>query len=550
MAAFAVAGIFSSRVTQAGAEVLVAPGICGWLSSDYHPDVVLRSIARDSFTYARTCYLTDSADDRNDDDNSGGQSRSCRQFSQSQIGQREVNTTVPCPFTNASYCNVESAFQLDTGLISSNKDLGINTPGNEQLWYRKKIVFTPINLKGHVSDLFVTNNASGLGYFEYYLGDSRLVDTGETFNFTFQIANYASPLNVAHYLLAPFPAYVNSLGPSFFIPNAGLNRTDADITLFEIQNWSYYDSPILDPLYATQNQTDSRGYYVPQKRVAVLAAVEQHQVCIAPDDDSFCTPLNGIYNQNLSTLALDPDRKALASHILELASRSSLFSVADYLGATALIAPDFLSTGNSEVSQQLPPTQWQVDSESMYNISLALMQRQAVEFASHTTGPFFPQTGNKYTVTPATVDYPSDPDIARLCNAQKIRSFEYASFSTLGIGIVIGVGALIMIINSCLSELVQWSRARSGRSVHKGYEWIETEILQLQRLAVEGRNVGPWNGVAGAVPVPVDPGQRWSARVIEPGEKFGGREDVGGHVRYRSVSREDDLVERTKVEGA
>jgi hypothetical protein len=82
--------------------------------------------------------------------------------------------------------------------------------------------------------------------------------------------------------------------------------------------------------------------------------------------------------------------------------------------------------------------------------------------------------------------------------------------------------------------------------VHKGYEWVETEILQLQRLAVEGRSVGPWNGLASAAPVPVDRQQIWSAGVTELGEKVGGRTGTDREAIYQSVSRCDGVAETRK----
>jgi hypothetical protein len=45
---------------------------------------------------------------------------------------------------------------------------------------------------------------------------------------------------------------------------------------------------------------------------------------------------------------------------------------------------------------------------------------------------------------------------------------------------------------------------------------LKLDILQLQRLAVEAKHVGSWNGLAGAVPVPVDAQHTWSAGVTEP----------------------------------
>ncbi|KAF2757081.1 hypothetical protein EJ05DRAFT_511825 [Pseudovirgaria hyperparasitica] len=541
MAAFAVAGIFSSRVTQAGAEVLVAPGTCGWLSTDvgftYNRYAALRSTARESLTYARSCYSSgESSDDSNDDGEE--RDRTCRQYSRVQLGNRTIDFDAKCPF-DASMCGGEPSMSLDTGYVSSSSDFGINTPNDEEMWLRKVVTWSPLNLTGHVGDPVPASDSDpNETISSYYLGDS-IVD-GVRYNFTFQLSNAYRPENVRQYILTPFHAYLNESDQDYF-PIVQLNRTDADVTVLELNNFMNYEAPTTDALYGTDQNISSNGYYTPLNRYTALAATEQYQLCTAPEQAS-CTPLSGIHTQPLSTLTLTPSRTTLASHLLRIMRESTIDSTVGYLGSQSLLIPDLALTEGRLVSIAPPPYQWLLDAEHIHNISLAFAQRLAVHFVAHSSAPVIPGVQ-----VPLGQLEPLSTDQLRLCALQKVRSYTFASFTTLGVALIFSVGGLVMLVNCCLSDVVKALRARragAAGSNEKSVEWIETEVLQLQRLAVEGRNVGgAWAGLRSAVPVPVDVRQVWSSSVLDGKDAVGMGAGVGGRAgEYQSVRKDEGDV--------
>lgn len=136
---FIAAAFFSSQIASTSDDVLIkSTGQCGYLTypnnktftkddADISLDswVNARSNAMWSQSYTRDCYMTNV------------DSSTCNTFTKRNIKVELSQTT--CPFTaNTSICiDPKQAIQADTGYINSALDLGINSPLEQSIDYRK-----------------------------------------------------------------------------------------------------------------------------------------------------------------------------------------------------------------------------------------------------------------------------------------------------------------------------------------------------------------------------------------------------------------------------
>ena len=146
LSVMSIAGIFSSRVTLAGDEVLARGTSCGWISNGTNVDAIYKAgednlvaeftmgrwTATNALKYARDCYNTTSLAD----------SASCGSYTLSSINTTTVNR-VPCPFSK-DICALPYAIEVDTGLIDSNTHLGINAKPTQSIRLRKILTCVPL----------------------------------------------------------------------------------------------------------------------------------------------------------------------------------------------------------------------------------------------------------------------------------------------------------------------------------------------------------------------------------------------------------------------
>lgn len=90
-----------------------------------------------------------------------------------------VDQNAPCPFANLCLSN-NSNLRLDTGLINSRYDLGINTPIDERVWYRKVLHCAPLKTDAYTAQY---NISQELSYKRYYYGPLA------SYNYIFEAVN-------------------------------------------------------------------------------------------------------------------------------------------------------------------------------------------------------------------------------------------------------------------------------------------------------------------------------------------------------------------------
>ena len=174
IAAFATAGIFSSRISSANSEVLLLPTEeCGvWECPDtslFEPDhetyaafdkrknrflTNIGQIYRRSHAYVSLCHNFDGAVEAED--------LHCLPLGKDRITW-STDVDVACPFEK-DMCT-DSAVQFDSGFISSHTHFGINN-GRDRVEYRRVLTCAPIQTEGHVSGPV---DAAGLNY-TYFTG--------------------------------------------------------------------------------------------------------------------------------------------------------------------------------------------------------------------------------------------------------------------------------------------------------------------------------------------------------------------------------------------
>lgn len=70
-------------------------------------------------------------------------------------------------------------------------------------------------------------------------------------------------------------------------------------------------------------------------------------------------------------------------------------------------------------------------------------------------------------------------------------------------------GALVILIDVFLPQMVGWLQRRSGRGLATRLDWIESEPLHLQRIAFESCGIGPWKVDNDGIPITEEFGQKF-----------------------------------------
>lgn len=204
MAIFAICGIFSSRVTSVGNEVLVQSPVCGWVEDlrplttpgdsynqhDYDVAdalyITTASTVQKGSSYARQCY---------------GQSANawgslCSTYAQPRVDSR-IDKRAKCPFPDG-VCNTTDAFSVDSGYVDSNDHFGINMPPQDRIKYRKVTSCAPVDADNRYStwttDGWTTvaldnvfDHVDGNTFVYYDMGSNSMWNT----TFTFSYSNFS-----------------------------------------------------------------------------------------------------------------------------------------------------------------------------------------------------------------------------------------------------------------------------------------------------------------------------------------------------------------------
>lgn len=174
---FGVSGIFTSYVTKfpGNATIIIGPHCGNVLMSNLTPSALgLRIMngknmadSHDAATYVTQCYQ-------------GASSLGCGQYVRNSLPFNR-NQNASCPFASGICAyNDHSALELDTGLLDSHFDFGINERPQDRIKFRRVATCAPI----HSKPFAVTANDSSLGTIDYiYAGPVPAAGTNYSFQY-------------------------------------------------------------------------------------------------------------------------------------------------------------------------------------------------------------------------------------------------------------------------------------------------------------------------------------------------------------------------------
>lgn len=198
---------------------------------------------------------------------------------------------------------------------------------------------------------------------------------------------------------------------------------------------------------------------------------------------------------------------AMYTLLLKYTSFMQLNLMLQFIRNEILLANELLY-GSNPISSVPDTDHWTKEIENLNSISLAGMQAHGVLHAAPGNAVF-----KKDINLHDFIDLETSSENVHLCKNQKFRSAEYTSFSVFGLAMIAAICFTIIILQLVVPPIVSWSlkqlsRARGVPSVSRT-AWIEDDVLQLQRIALEAKGLGPWNGTAQAVPVLDSQGEQW-----------------------------------------
>ncbi|KAI1778679.1 hypothetical protein F4818DRAFT_306952 [Hypoxylon cercidicola] len=555
---FTLASGFSSRIsTTVGNQVLIDGSRCGFLAGG---GPVKGTWQIDKFTnaanYAQQCYSSSNG--------SVSGVLDCTLFVTKNL-DIVVDESAPCPFKNGICRSDNANLLLDTGYISSDSHLGINSHPDEVIRIRNTLHCAPLVTEGYTS----SRTTSTLNYTRYHYGSRAPTTPGNSsrVDYTIEVKDLASQYieNYQHgstqYNLDALIAatYRNTFhaAESNWNASADLSLPDADVIInFLSGNGILSLGPIDDPWYRMNKTGPEIGYlfsdtktqaFMPQEAASPMGCAERFQFCnqsqcgpLASLDDAFeySAPLFGIAESLNEADSWDPlwekyASNRLATRFLWLGSAYMSYPLTAY-EAMSVLGPQVLESrrrlqGSFQGSFQgaLPENQWQLDILFWFKTTLASLQTSFVDIAYGTVDPQFAP----YTVN---ITEPSQKDI---CNNQIINSTQYASFSLLGVLLTYIGGLVIILVSFILEPLLACLQQRRKRKDYALIEWDANEMLQLQRLAQEGSGWGTWSNCAKSIPT-----------TASPEEALGGVDYSNpNHLKLHVSRRTTDLSETTAV---
>lgn len=169
---FAVAGTLSSRIAS-NADVLLKGGVCGFLGASNssldtvdtglvvnYLDGVLMKLSND---YSQQCYTNPLSNSSIQSTYSDASRLSCKGYTKPSLPFK-YNLHSKCPFENA--CAHGDILELDTGLLDSNTDFGVNQPLENRIGFRKLSTCAPLSTSGFSDNAF--NQIDGFGNISVY----------------------------------------------------------------------------------------------------------------------------------------------------------------------------------------------------------------------------------------------------------------------------------------------------------------------------------------------------------------------------------------------
>ncbi|KAI9668603.1 MAG: hypothetical protein M1831_001042 [Alyxoria varia] len=471
----------------------------------------------------------------------------------------DVSHDATCPFSDGiCKMNETQPLVIDSGLLDTQRQLGINSRPNERLQYRRKLTCSPLRTTGYSRNFNVTraNNDDYPGD----IGDTKMgyeygPVVGNNFNYTTAYDTH-TVLDLVRYTVEPYAAlagHTNEL--QSWTPIAALNRTDADVQLVLIGfNSMQYLQRCEDPVFKAttfiptgEMEGEPIGFWSPNFFMSAIACAESHDFC-NPNNDK-CTGFGGAYQSAIAgfQLGLNKQQERILYRLSSSMALGSLSPILTGRGGEALVAQETSHGINGLQQAPLPDDQWEIEVQSWFKGSMAYLQQEVQQYPRRSAPTQFTTVHN-------------DQWTQNMCHNQLTLDTQgTVSYSMFGLCFTIILGTLIILLafvseplvsffqthkvnrrgtnmpthghdagtehhcERCDDEKKSLDRARTHRygtlstwlspplrfvrrSSYRHRDWTLNNMFQLQRIFLESRDVGPWKGWDDAVPVTVGKG--------------------------------------------
>ncbi|PIA93909.1 hypothetical protein CB0940_04186 [Cercospora beticola] len=521
MVGFFAASIFSSKITNTRSDVLLRQDTCGYWTKlaksddDYGDNIVRVSDweGQRSVNWADSSLLTQYCARHGELSTCVAPGRAFVRWNSSMHGD--------CPFTDISCAS--QTLVLDSGLVDSSHHLGINAPKRDRVAFRKQLTCSPINAENRTRkyaqnnytqlwppemtsnsdesilawlepEIFNPNRSqiyNGSLFDAIFLGASNF-DLGMEATFVQNEAlwmNYHSGRTKGSgeaygvQVQQHVPGGPEALDKSYnrFVPTAGLSRNQSTTLLMFLMNgYTYSAGPVHDPWFKTTNShtiphitysgATYETWFAEYDTIGTLACFEDDEICNPAL--GICSPVNP-YGSSLSgdlteLLRLNEKQGSTLRRVTDALAKSAFGDMVVELNGASMLARrrSFDNTGSS-----LPANQWVLELQQWVSTSLVATEIAAKQFV---TG-YGNEAYNRYVRPPTAVE-------SWMCQNQVTTSTAYSSFSVLGLGIIVALGALIVLTNMFIEPIMlrlpgttKWATKQKVIST----AWRMSELLAL-----------------------------------------------------------------------
>lgn len=227
-----------------------------------------------------------------------------------------------------------------------------------------------------------------------------------------------------------------------------------------------------------------------------MGCIEQYQFCNGEDRCDSFGGMAKLFSGVVPELGYNKLQTATWEQVKSYISFMQISLILQFLRNEILLASQS-TYGGLTVSSGLQPDQWRTEMANLFNVSLAGLQAHGVLHAAPGNSEFKPGIKLHDYIIPETT-----PEHLKLCENQKFRSAEYSSISLLGLIFVIVICFTIIGLNIVVPYVTRMFQGKwDGKGAASKRAWIEDDVLQLQRIALEARGLGPWKGRVDSVPV-------------------------------------------------
>ncbi|KAG4428969.1 hypothetical protein IFR05_015551 [Cadophora sp. M221] len=453
-----------------GVEVLIRSPNCGfWTAvftdteSDNAAMTILTNQSWEAVSYVDSCY------------NSDAPSTLCDKF----LPQRRLPTfewsATPCPF-DVDVClhtNDVPAFKMQTEMLDSHKDFGINAPHSDRIQIQRTTICSPLNVTRF------TNITKGIVTGEEITGVYFGPVTGE--NYTFAVSNLEK-LATSGYHLSAVSNYVanGTTYSSTFTPIKELTLTNADVSVIFLNNNGIpirgIDGPITDPFFSatTPSPYDKRFYY-PDSPITAIGCTDQY-VFGNPVKNQWTDPLPAgtDWANYTKDWGLTPLQSAtIATFIWALGQTGAIDRVIMGLETEALLAKKYPGVF-AGFQNPISDSQWKKEVDYWFKNGLAKLQLQLISIATGPPDPKLPGLQNALPI----ISYGRDDLVDKICGWQKVYNVEFKNYHRTGFIVLVVIGSLLVLV----PIPAQWIYTAFGRPDEDLSSWNSYEPLKLMGI--------------------------------------------------------------------